>query len=179
MAVHVIDDSGSTVVSDESVESHSGAFVTASRSSRSCCNSTSPTRGIDVSVGTSVDSVDASVESVDEATVDEVDELEEVDEATVDEVDEATVDEVDEATVDEVDEATVDEVEVLVDVVVAGCVVVVVDPPDAERTQNDCCPINARFALPPLLEGEASSRVGVVASSSFFLASSIAASFCS
>jgi flavin-binding protein dodecin len=102
VAVHVIDDSGSTVVSDESVESHSGAFVTASRSSRSCCNSTSPTRGIDVSVGTSVDSVD-------EATVDEVDE-----------VDEARVDEVDEATVDEVDEATVDEVEVLVDVVVAG-----------------------------------------------------------
>ena len=114
LVVHVTgDDSGSTVVSDESVESHSGAFVTASRSSRSCCNSTSPTRGIDVSVGTSVDSVD-------EATVDEVDELEEVDEATVDEVDEATVDEVDEATVDEVDEATVDEVEVLVDVVVAG-----------------------------------------------------------
>jgi flavin-binding protein dodecin len=94
-------------VSDESVESHSGAFVTAARSSCSCCNSTSPTRGIDVSVGTSVDSVD-------EATVDEVDE------ATVDEVDEATLVEVDEATVDEVDEATVDEVEVLVDVVVAG-----------------------------------------------------------
>ena len=116
LAVHVTgDDSGSTVVSDESVESHSGAFVTASRSSRSCCNSTSPTRGIDVSVGTSVDSVDeATVESVDEATV------ESVDEATVDEVDEATVDEVDEATVEEVDEATVDEVEVLVDVVVAG-----------------------------------------------------------
>jgi hypothetical protein len=91
-------------VSDESVESHSGAFVTASRSSCSCCNSTSPTRGIDVSVGTSVDSVDASVESVDEATVDEVEE------ATVDEVDE----------LEEVEEATVDEVEVLVDVVVAG-----------------------------------------------------------
>ena len=102
MAVHVIEDSGSTVVSDESVESHSGAFVTASRSSCSCCNSTSPTRGIDVSVGTSVDSVDeATVESVDEATVDELDEL-------------------DEATLVEVDDATVDEVEVLVDVVVAG-----------------------------------------------------------
>ena len=55
----------------------------------------------------------------------------------------------------------------------------VVDPPDAERTHHDCCPINARFALPPLLEGEASSRVVVVASSSFFRASSIAASFCS
>jgi hypothetical protein len=102
-------------VSDESVESHNGASITAARSSRSCCNCTSPTRGIDVSVGTSVDSVDeATVESVDEATVDEVDE------ATVDEVDEATLVEVDEATVDEVDEATVDEVEVLVDVVVAG-----------------------------------------------------------
>ena len=108
LAVHVTgDDSGSTVVSDESVESHNGASITAARSSRSCCNCTSPTRGIDVSVGTSVDSVD-------EATVDEVDE------ATVDEVDEATLVEVDEATVDEVDEATVDEVEVLVDVVVAG-----------------------------------------------------------
>ena len=136
LAVHVTgDDSGSMVVSDESVESHSGAFVKAARSSCSCCNSTSPTRGIDVSVGTSVDSVD-------------------------------------DATVDEVDDATVDEVEVLVDVVVAGCVVVVVDPPDAERTHHDCCPINARFALPPLLEGEASSRVGGVASSSFFWASS-------
>ena len=111
--MHVIEDSGSTVVSDESVESHSGAFVTASRSSCSCCNSTSPTRGIDVSVGTSVDSVDeATVESVDEATVDELDEL---DEATVDELDE-----LDEATLVEVDDATVDEVEVLVDVVVAG-----------------------------------------------------------
>ena len=114
--MHVIEDSGSTVVSDESVESHSGAFVTASRSSCSCCNSTSPTRGIDVSVGTSVDSVDeATVESVDEATVDELDEL---DEATVDELDE--LDELDEATLVEVDDATVDEVEVLVDVVVAG-----------------------------------------------------------
>ena len=71
----------------------------------------------------------------------------------------------------------VDDVVVVVDVVVAGCVVVVVDPPDAEGTQNDCCPINARFALPPLLEGEASSRVGVVASSSFFWASAMAASF--
>ena len=103
LAVHVTgDDSGPTVVSDESVESHSGAFVTAARSSCSCCNSTSPTRGIDVSVGESVDSVDeATVESVDEATVDELDEL-------------------DEATLVEVDDATVDEVEVLVDVVVAG-----------------------------------------------------------
>ena len=102
LAVHVIDDSGPTVVSDESVGSHSGAFVTAARSSCSCCNSTSPTRGIDVSVGESVDSVDeATVESVDEATVDELDEL-------------------DEATLVEVDDATVDEVEVLVDVVVAG-----------------------------------------------------------
>jgi gamma-glutamylcyclotransferase (GGCT)/AIG2-like uncharacterized protein YtfP len=104
-------------VSDESVESHNGASITAARSSRSCCNCTSPTRGIDVSVGTSVDSVgtsvesvDASVESVDEATVDEVDELEEVDEATVDEVD----------VLEEVDDATVEVVEVLVDVVVAG-----------------------------------------------------------
>ena len=102
LAVHVIDDSGPTVVSDESVESHSGAFVKAARSSCSCCNSTSPARGIDVSVGESVDSVDeATVESVDEATVDELDEL-------------------DEATLVEVDDATVDEVEVLVDVVVAG-----------------------------------------------------------
>jgi hypothetical protein len=92
-------------VSDESVESHSGAFVTAASSSCSCCNSTSPTRGIDVSVGESVDSVDeATVESVNEATVDELDEL----------------DELDEATLVEVDDATVDEVEVLVDVVVAG-----------------------------------------------------------
>jgi flavin-binding protein dodecin len=113
LAVHVIDDSGSTVVFDESVESHSGAFVTAARSSRSCCNSTSPTRGIDVSVGTSVDSVDeATVESVDEATV------ESVDEATVVELDE--LDELDEATLVEVDEATVEVVEALVDVVVAG-----------------------------------------------------------
>ena len=55
----------------------------------------------------------------------------------------------------------------------------VVDPPDAERTHHDCCPINARFALPPLLEGEASSRVVVVASLSFLCASLIAASFCS
>ena len=110
LAVHVIDDSGSTVVFDESVESHSGAFVTAARSSRSCCNSTSPTRGIDVSVGTSVDSVDeATVESVDEATV------ESVDEATV-----VELDELDEATLVEVDEATVEVVEALVDVVVAG-----------------------------------------------------------
>ena len=84
---------------DESVASHSGAFVAALTASCSCCNSASPTRGIDVSVGTSVDSVD---------------------EATVESVDEATVEEVDEATVEEVDEATVDEVEVLVDVVVAG-----------------------------------------------------------
>ena len=97
LAVHVIDDSGSTVVSDESVESHNGASITAARSSRSCCNSTSPTRGIDVSVGTSVDSVGTSVESVD-----------------------ASVESVDEATLVEVDDATVDEVEVLVDVVVAG-----------------------------------------------------------
>ena len=84
---------------------HSGAFVTATNSSCSRCNSMSPTSGTDVSVDTSVESVDTSVESVD---------------TSVESVDEATVDEVDEATVDEVDEATVDEVAILVDVVVAG-----------------------------------------------------------
>jgi hypothetical protein len=86
-----------------SISLHNGAFVTAAKSSCSCCNSTSPTRGIDVSVGTSVTSVDTSVESVD---------------ASVESVDEATVDEVDE--LEEVDDATVEVVEVLVDVVVAG-----------------------------------------------------------
>jgi hypothetical protein len=70
----------------------------------------------------------------------------------------------------------VEEVEVLVDVVVAGCVVVVVEPLDAARIHHDCCPINARVALPPLLEGEASSRVGVFASSSARWASAIACS---
>ena len=52
----------------------------------------------------------------------------------------------------------------------------VVEPPDAARIHHDCGPINARFALPPLLEGEASSRDGVFASSSARWASSIACS---
>jgi hypothetical protein len=107
------------------------------------------------SVATSVESVDTSVESVDEARVVEVEVL------------------------DEVDEDTVVEVVVLVDDVVAGCVVVVVDPPDAACIHHNCGPINARVALPPLLEGEASSRVGVVASSSARWASAMAASLSS
>ena len=52
----------------------------------------------------------------------------------------------------------------------------VVVPPDAARIHHNCGPINARVALPPLLEGEASSRVGVFASSSARWASSIACS---
>ena len=110
------------------------------------------------SVATSVESVDMSVESVDEARVVEVEVLDEV---------------------DEVDEDTVVEVAVLVDDVVAGCVVVVVDPPDAACIHHNCGPINARVALPPLLEGEASSSVGVVASSSARWASAMAASLSS
>ena len=52
----------------------------------------------------------------------------------------------------------------------------VVEPPDAACIHHNCGPINARDALPPLLEGEASSRVGVVASVNAFSASAIACS---